>query len=127
MATTSSSQALVAVPGVPRRLLWRLGLGAFGLAFSISTTAAYLPPLLNRFTESRTLIAVIVAAEGLFALSIPLVIGPWSDTFQTPMGRRRPFMLAALPAFAFCLALVAFMPNLWTAGLIVAAFYFAYY
>ena len=109
------------------RLVWILGLGAFGLAFSISTTAAYLPPLLARFTDSRTLIATIVAAEGLFALSVPLVIGPWSDTFQTPMGRRRPFMLAALPAFAFCLALVAFMPNIWTTALIMSAFYFAYY
>jgi MFS family permease len=109
------------------RLVWILGLGAFGLAFSISTTAAYLPPLLARFTDSRTLIAAIVAAEGLFALSVPLVIGPWSDTFETPIGRRRPFMLAALPAFGFCLALVAFMPNIWTTGLIMAAFYFAYY
>src|SRR5581483_4558501 len=34
-----------------------LGLGAFGLAFSISITAAYLPPLLAKFTDSRTLIA----------------------------------------------------------------------
>jgi len=110
-----------------RHLVWILALGAFGLAFSISTTAAYLPPLLNRFTDSRTLIAAIVASEGLFALSVPLVIGPWSDTFQTPMGRRRPFMLAALPALGFCLALMAFMPNIWTTGLVVAAFYSAYY
>jgi MFS family permease len=109
------------------RLLWILGLGAFGLSFSISTTAAYLPKYLERFTDSATLIAAIIAAEGLFALSVPLVIGPWSDTFQTPMGRRRPFMLTALPAFVFCLALMAFMPNIWTTGLIVAAFYFAYY
>ncbi len=110
-----------------RHLVWILALGAFGLAFSISTTAAYLPPLLTRFTDSRTLIAAIVASEGLFALSVPLVIGPWSDTFLTPMGRRRPFMLAALPALGFCLALMAFMPNIWTTGLIVAAFYWAYY
>lgn len=110
-----------------RALVWILGLGAFGLAFSISVTAAYLPPFLAKFTDSRTTIAAIVAAEGLFALSVPLVIGPWSDTFQTPMGRRRPFMLAALPAFAFCLALVAFMPTIWTTALVVAAFYFSYY
>jgi MFS family permease len=108
-------------------LVWILGLGAFGLAFSISTTAAYLPPLLSRFTDSRTLIASIVAAEGAFALTVPLVIGPWSDTFLTPMGRRRPFMLAALPALGFCLALVAFMPTIWTVGLVIAAFYAAYY
>ncbi len=108
-------------------LVWILGLGAFGLAFSISITAAYLPPLLDRFTDSRTLIAAIVAAEGAFALTVPLVIGPWSDTFLTPLGRRRPFMLVALPALGFCLALVAFMPTIWTTAIVVAGFYAAYY
>lgn len=104
-----------------------LGLGAFGLAFSISITAAYLPPLLAKFTDSRTLIAAIVAAEGAFALSVPLVVGPWSDTFLTPLGRRRPFLIAALPGLAFCLALVSFMPTIWTMALVIFAFYGAYY
>ncbi len=107
--------------------IWRLGLGAFGLAFSITTTAAYLGPLLGRFTDSATLIGLVLGAEGAFALTLPLVIGPWSDTFHTPMGRRRPFMLAALGPIGFCLALMAFMPNLWTTTLIVLAFFFAYY
>jgi maltose/moltooligosaccharide transporter len=110
-----------------RGLVWVLGLGAFGLAFSITTTAAYLPPLLERFTESNTMIAAVLAAEGVFALTLPLVIGPWSDTFKTPMGRRRPFMLAALGPMGFCLAIIAFMPNIWTATLIVLAFFCAYY
>ncbi len=108
-------------------LSWILGLGAFGLAFSITTTAAYLPKLLGGFTDSRTMIAAVLAAEGVFALALPLVIGPWSDTFQTPMGRRRPFMLAALGPMGFCLAILAFMPNIWTITLIVLAFFFAYY
>jgi MFS family permease len=110
-----------------RALPWRLGLGAFGLAFSITITRAYLPPYLKHFTGSATLIAAVIAAEGFFALTLPLVIGPWSDTFQTPMGRRRPFMLAALGPIGFCLAIVAFMPNIWTVTLIVLAFFFAYY
>src|SRR5256885_5043879 len=109
-------------------LVWLLGLGAFGLAFSITTTAAYLPKLLKpEFTHSNTIVAAVLAAEGVFALTIPLVIGPWSDTFQTPMGRRRPFMLAALGPMGFCLAILAFMPNIWTATLIVLPFFFAYY
>jgi MFS family permease len=110
-----------------RGVVWLLGLGAFGLAFSITTTAAYLPPLLEQFTDSNTMIAAVLAAEGVFALTLPLVIGPWSDTFRTPMGRRRPFMLAALPPMGFCLAILAFMPNIWTMTLIVLAFFFAYY
>jgi MFS family permease len=110
-----------------RGLVWLLGTGAFGLAFSITIMRAYLPPFLKHFTGSATLIAAVIAAEGVFALTLPLVIGPWSDTFHTPLGRRRPFMLAALGPMGFCLALVAFMPTLWTTTLIVLAFYFAYY
>src|SRR4029078_13691113 len=110
-----------------RSLFWVLGLGAFGLAFSITTIAAYLPPILNRCTESRALIGLVLGAEGVFALLLSPVIGPWSDTFHTPLGRRRPFMLAALGPMAFCLLLMPFMPNLWTTTLIVLAFFFAYY
>jgi MFS family permease len=109
------------------RVVWTLGLGAFGLAFSLTTTAAYLPPLLGQFTTSATLIALVLAAEGLFAITLPLVIGPWSDSFHTPLGRRRPFMLVALGPIGFCLALMAFMPSLWTTALLVFAFFFAYY
>jgi MFS family permease len=114
-------------PAVGTRLIWALGLGAFGLAFSITTTAAYLPPLLSRFTDSGTLIGLVLGAEGIFAITLSPVIGPWSDTFHTPLGRRRPFMLAAVPPLGFTLLLMPFMPNLWTTTLIVLAFFFAYY
>ena len=119
---------IVPLPQQSRRALpWTLGLGAFGLALSLTATSAYLPPLLGRFTDSRALIAVVLGSEGLFALTLPLVTGPWSDTFQTPLGRRRPFMLVALGPLGFCLALVAFMPSLWLMTLILLAFFFAYY
>lgn len=127
METTRASQALATVPQVQRRLLWKLGLGAFGLAFSITTTAAYLPPLLHRFTDSGGLIGVILGAEGIFALTISPIVGPWSDSFHTPLGRRRPFMLVALFPMGFCLLLLPFMPNLWTTVVIVMSFFFAYY
>ena len=117
----------ILLQGTRRSLVWILGLGAFGLAFSLTTTAAYLPPLLGAFTDSTTLIALVLAAEGVFALTLPVVIGPWSDTFHTPLGRRRPFMLVALGPMGFCLALVAFMPSFWTTALIVFGFFFAYY
>ncbi len=113
-------------PGVARTIV-TLGVGAFGLAWSLTTTAAYLPPVLGEYTDSTTLIALVLAAEGVFALTLPLVIGPWSDTFHTPLGRRRPFMLVAVGPLAFCLALMAFMPSLWTTSLLVCAFFFAYY
>jgi MFS family permease len=104
-----------------------LGAGALGLAWALTTTAAYLPPILGRYTDSTTLVGLVLAAEGFFALTLPLVIGPWSDTFHTPLGRRRPFMLVAVGPMAFALALVAFMPNLWTTALLLFALFFAYY
>ncbi len=125
--TGATAQLERHAPPVRRSLFWTLGLGAFGLAFSITTTAAYLPPLLSRFTDSGTVIGLVLGAEGVFALSLSPVIGPWSDTFHTPLGRRRPFMLAALGPLAFTLLLMPFMPNLWTTALIVFAFFFAYY
>jgi MFS family permease len=119
--------AVVGVSGSRRGLVWSLGLGAFGLAFSITTVAAYLPPVLGQFTDSTSLIAAVLAAEGAFAIALPLVVGPWSDTFQTPIGRRRPFMVVALPPMAFCLLLMPFMPSFWLTALVVFAFFFAYY
>ena len=127
MSPSSASEALVGLPGVRKRLFWALGLGAFGLAFSLTTTAAYLPPLLHRFTDSGGLIGAILGAEGIFALTVSPVVGPWSDSFHTPMGRRRPFMLVALGPIGFCLLLMPFMPNLWTTVVIVLSFFFAYY
>jgi MFS family permease len=124
---TRTHAAAPPVGAPPRGPIWILGLGAFGLAFSLTVTAAYLPPLLGRFTDSKTLIALVLGAEGLFALTLPIVIGPWSDSFHTPLGRRRPFMLVALGPIAFCLALLAFMPSFWTTALLVFAFFFAYY
>lgn len=127
METTPATTALVALPPVRRRQLWTLGVGAFGLAFSITTISVALPPLLHTFTTSGSLIGLAIGAEGFFALTLSPVVGPWSDTFHTPLGRRRPFMLVGLGPMAFCLVLIPFMPNLWTAVLLVLAFYFAYY
>jgi len=127
MATQTASHELATIQPVQRRLFWTLGLGAFGLAFSITTISVALPPLLHVFTTSGSLIGLVIGAEGFFALTLSPIVGPWSDAFHTPLGRRRPFMLVALGPMAFCLLLIPFMPNLWTTTILVLAFYFAYY
>jgi MFS family permease len=127
MATQTASHELATIRPVQRRLFWTLGLGAFGLAFSITTISVALPPLLHVFTTSGSLIGLVIGAEGFFALTLSPIVGPWSDAFHTPLGRRRPFMLVALGPMAFCLLLIPFMPNLWTTTILVLAFYFAYY
>src|ERR671936_170980 len=118
-----TAEAAARSPTVRRSLFWTLGLGAVGLAFSITTTSVALPPILRHFTPSGALIGLVLGSEGIFALTLSPVIGPWSDTFHTPLGRRRPFMLVAVGPMAFCLVLMPFMPNLWTTALVVFAYY----
>jgi MFS family permease len=110
-----------------QRTVWSLGLGAFGLAWSITTVAAYLPPLLRQYTDSSTLIGLVLAAEGGFAFFLPLLVGPMSDATQISLGRRRPYMILALVPMAASLALVAFMHTFGGTALALFAFFFAYY
>jgi len=125
-STESARRPTPSEAGARRNTLVLAG-GALGLAWALTTTAAYLPPILGKYTDSTTLVGLVLAAEGFFALTLPLVIGPWSDTFHTPLGRRRPFMAAALGPMTFALALLAFMPNMWTTALMLSAVFFAYY
>jgi MFS family permease len=109
------------------RTIWILGLGAFGLAWAITTVAAYLPPVLGEFTESSTLIGLVLAAEGAFAFFVPLLVGPMSDATQTSFGRRRPYMLLGLAPMAVALASLAFMASFHATALALFAFFFSYY
>jgi maltose/moltooligosaccharide transporter len=109
------------------RLIWALGLGSFGLSWSKTTIGTYLPAVLGEFTDSATVVGVVLSAEGWFAISLPLLVGPLSDATRTPFGRRRPYMAFALGPIALSLAMVAFMPNLVATAFVVFAFFFAYY
>jgi MFS family permease len=126
-SSAAASSGRRSSPDAARRDTLALGAGALGLAWALTTTAAYLPPILEKYTDSTTLVGLVLACEGFVAVTLPLVVGPWSDTFHTPLGRRRPFMLAALGPMAFALALLAFMPSLWTTALMLIGLFFAYY
>jgi REP element-mobilizing transposase RayT len=107
-------------------LIWALGLGSFGLAWSISTVAVYLPSVLQRFTDADSLIGLTLAAEGLFALTLPLVVGPLSDATRSPLGRRRPYLVAALPPLALSLAFLGTLPSLPATAALLFLFFVAY-
>jgi MFS family permease len=135
--TNGVEPRLTVVPKVPlggpseraetARLIWTLSLGAFGLAWSITTVAAYLPPLLEDFTSSTVLIGTILSCEGIFAIVLPLLIGPMSDATRTPFGRRRPYMAFAIAPMTLALGMIAFMPSLAATAFVLFAFFFAYY
>jgi maltose/moltooligosaccharide transporter len=114
-------------PEETTRLIWVLGLGALGLAWSITTVAAYLPPILGTFTDSATLVGFVLSAEGVFAIVLPLLIGPLSDATRTPFGRRRPYLAFAIMPMTLALVMVTFMTSLAATAFVLFAFFFAYY
>jgi len=114
-------------PGSQSGLFWRLGLGALGLAWAITTVSAYLPTVLHTFTQSKLLIGAIVSIEGAVAILVFPFIGQWSDSARTTWGRRRPYLAAALVPMAIALALVGLLPALWATVIVFMIFALAYY
>lgn len=112
---------------VPRRLIWALAVGVLGLTWSMTTVVTYLPHVLASYTSSRSVIGAVLAAEGLVAVTVPLVVGPLSDRVWTPLGRRRPFMLAALPVMVASLVLLTLAGGLLGTALVLGGFFVAYY
>jgi Na+/melibiose symporter-like transporter len=102
-----------------------LGVPAFALAFAITTVSALVPLALARRAASPLLIGMVVAGEGLIALSLPLWIGPLSDRTQSAWGGRLPYVVlgAALcaPPFVESIAGIAALMLAFYAG------YFTYY
>jgi hypothetical protein len=60
------------------RFLVMLGLPSFALSLSVTTVSGLLPGLIA--AQAGPLVAgALVAVEGVFALTVPLVVGPMSD------------------------------------------------
>src|SRR4051812_32725917 len=90
-----------------KRRLVLLGLPTFGLALSITVVSTYLPTVLQGFTTSTTTVGMLIGAEGLLALMVPIVVGTWSDRLRTRLGGRLPFIIAGVPVAAAGLVAMA--------------------
>ncbi|MDK2463171.1 MAG: MFS transporter [Candidatus Korarchaeota archaeon] len=80
-----------------RRFDWGVILGLSILGFSRSVGWAlnkgFSFPLLSHYTESAFVKGAILALEGIIGLAVPPLLGYYSDTLRSRMGRRRPFIL----------------------------------
>jgi MFS family permease len=113
--------------GREKRLLALLGLPTFGLALSIGTVTTYVPLLARQFTGSTAVIGLVIAAEGLVALFVPIAAGAWSDQLRTRFGGRLPFLAAGAPVVGLTVASLGFMNSLAPLALLVFVFFIAYY
>jgi MFS family permease len=126
-AVRAESRSQRGLSGAEKRMLALLGLPTFGLALAITVVTTYVPLLAKQFTSSTTVIGLVIAAEGLVALVVPLVAGAWSDQLKTSIGGRLPFLVLGTPVIGVTVALAALAKSLWLLAVVVLVFFVAYY
>jgi MFS family permease len=109
------------------RTLAILGVPTFALALAITTVSTYLPVLAEDFSDSSIVVGLLIGGEGLMALWLPLVIGSWSDSLSTSLGRRLPFIIAATPPLVVALGILGFVNSIAAAAVVVALFFVGYF
>jgi MFS family permease len=110
-----------------RHRLALLGLPTFGLALAITVVSTYGPTVARKFTGSTTTIGVIIGAEGLGAILLPVLIGGWSDRLHTRWGGRMPFVVAGMPVAVLALVGLGFVGSLPALALAVGVFFVGYF
>jgi MFS family permease len=119
--------AEAALTGAERRRLALLGLPTFGLALSITVVSTYVPTVARQFTRSTTTIGVVIGAEGIGAILLPVLIGAWSDRLRTRWGGRLPFVVAGTPVVVVALAAMGFVGSLAALAVAVGVFFAGYF
>jgi MFS family permease len=109
------------------RTLAILGVPTFALALAITTVSTYLPVIAEDFSDSSIVVGLLIGGEGLIALWLPLVIGSWSDSLSTPIGRRLPFIIGATPPLVAALVVLGFVNSIAAAAIVVALFFVGYF
>ncbi|HMS72980.1 MAG TPA: MFS transporter, partial [Baekduia sp.] len=105
------------------RLLAVLGLPTFAYALATTIATTYLPVLAEDFTDSSTLVGLLVALEGVMALLLAVPAGALSDRVRS----RLPFVVFATPVLVVALAAMGFAASLPFAIVITAIFFAGYF
>jgi MFS family permease len=113
--------------GRERHRLALLGLPTFGLALAITVVSTYVPTVARQFTSSTTTIGVVIGAEGIGAILLPVLVGAWSDRLKTRWGGRLPFVAAGAPVAVVALLGMGFVGSMPALALAVAVFFVGYF
>jgi Na+/melibiose symporter-like transporter len=109
-----------------RRFLLLLATPALGLALAITTVTTYLPVLIAD-VSGPAVTGALIGGEGVLALFVPALVGGWSDTVRTRLGRRLPFVLAGLPLMVVALLVMPLTTALLPLALALLVFYLGYF
>jgi MFS family permease len=122
-----SASEPAALSGRERHRLALLGLPTFGLALAITVVSTYGPTVARQFTTSTTTIGVIIGAEGIGAILLPVLVGSWSDRLRTGWGGRLPFVAAGAPVATIALLALGVVGSLLAFAVAVAIFFVGYF
>jgi maltose/moltooligosaccharide transporter len=90
------------------RQIWWIGFGFLGVQLVFTTYNAFLPIMYDAFLDSRAAIGLLMGTDNLIGLLLIPVIGAWSDRMNSPLGRRLPFIVVALPVAALTFLAIPF-------------------
>jgi MFS family permease len=110
-----------------KRTVALLGIPTLALALATTVVTTYLPVVAEGFVGSTLVVGVIIGAEGLMALWLPLVVGAWSDRLRTPIGGRLPFLIAGSPVLAVGLVALGVVHSTVTVALAALVFFTGYF
>ena len=113
--------------GEEKARLGLLALPTLALALSITMVSTYLSTVTRRYTHQTIVIGAIVGGEGVMALWVPLIAGPWSDQMRSRVGGRLPFLIGGVVPAAVALALIGFVHSLVLVALVAAMFFCFYF
>lgn len=82
------------------RQIWWIGFGFLGVMLAFTLYNSFVPLMYERFLSSRTQIGLLMGTDNLIGLLLIPFIGAWSDRVTGKLGRRLPFIVAAVPVAA---------------------------
>lgn len=97
-----------------------LGGGSFVIGAVAPLYDSYVPPLLQRHLSSSSMIGAAMGIDNVLAVCLVPLVGALSDATHTRLGRRVPFVLAALPLTAVALAAIPYAERFGLLALLLA-------
>ncbi|HET6924508.1 MAG TPA: MFS transporter [Candidatus Saccharimonadales bacterium] len=107
------------------KLLYGLGLPSLGITFGVTVLSAFLPTVLHGLANP-IVVGLVIGAEGLFGLFMPIIMGALVDRVKKVHDRLR-YLVPATIAMAVALALMGVFDNLAFIAVMVGLFYVGYY
>jgi Na+/melibiose symporter-like transporter len=98
------------VPDLSKKTMAQYSVASIGTGFFYAFNNAVLPLLIP--STNVLLVNLMSNTRSIEGTVIQPVVGAWSDRIWTRLGRRRPFMLVAMPLSALFMAITPLAPNL---------------